>query len=472
MKMNLKKMIIALTGSAVMLGAFAPVLPAAQTAAAMEQADAQALEEQAPEAATPQAEAAEPVQPEALTPEQRLAQTTEEAVVNREVAVTDSKGEVERVAIARTGKQTATEKVDRAAAEKLQREVERGRSQWLLSPVEVVKNHAARYGFNAKSDTFSLITQVSVNGRGKAYVLVGHGRQYYIVELTQPVNSGHKRIWQIVSIKEATVVSKPSKPDVGSGVAGLDYNKVIKWQQNVDAGRELWRLDPLQVAKNEGRQYYGFRDNAKYTIIRRVESSSIARHGQIDLEVSQNGKTYRMILVRPFGNDKGAIWTTYRVYETAQPAKPDQDRERVLFKTDKYKQWRWYKAEYPEDMGVAVVYSRQLQMRAQQQQMPQPVFDELNQVDLTDKVALVAYLGGTSSRHDIGIEKVTVKGSQMTVNVRTKSPKLSAPDTRDLTYPADFVLVDRSLFTTGKTMNVTFVDQNGQELGKVAVNIR
>ena len=98
--------------------------------------------------------------------------------------------------------------------------------------------------------------------------------------------------------------------------------------------------------------------------------------------------------------------------------------------------------------------------------------DSLANVDLTDKVALLAYLGGTSSKHDIGIEKVTVKGNQMTVNVRAKSPRLTDPETRDLTYPSDYVLVDRDLFNVSGGMNVKFVDQNGEVLGKTTVTIR
>lgn len=470
MKMNLKKMIVAVTGGAVIMGAFAPVFLSGQTAAAMKWASVTSNQAQAaaPEKIASEEAATEPV---IVTPEQQIEQTTEEAVVNAEVAVTDSKGDVQRVAIANTGKETMSVAVDRVAAEKLQQEVERGNYVWLLDPVDVVKYNAAKYGFNQRTDTFTLISQISVAGRGKAYVLVGHGNQYYLVELTQPVSSGHKRIWQIVSIKEVSVTSKPGKPDTGSGVAGIDYNKVIKWQQNVDEGRELWRLDPMQVAKNEGKQYYGFRNNAQYTIIRKLNSSPICRHGQIDMEVIQNGKRYTMILVRPLGSDDGAIWTTYRVYETVvQPGKPEKpDSSQVIFQTNKYKQWKWYKPQYPQDMGVAVVYTRQMQMKAQQ--MPQAVLDQLNNVDLTDKVALVAYLGQTSSRHDIGIEKVVVKDSQMIVTVRAKSPMLNAPDTRDLTSPSDFVLVDRSLFK-GNTMNVTFVDQNGKVLGKVPVTIR
>lgn len=345
------------------------------------------------------------------------------------------------------------------------------RSPWRSDPVSVVKNNAAKYGFNAKTDSFTLVSQTSVNGKGKAYVLVGRKKDYYLVELTQRFGPAHKKTWQIVSVKEVPTKTKPGKPDVGPGVVGLDYNKVIRWQQNVDAGRDVWRLDPMQVAKIEGSQFYGFRDHAEYRVIRRLNSSPIARHGQIDIAVIQNGKRYIMILVRPFGSDAGAIWTTYRVYEAeVAPEPPVRPSERVLFQTNKYKEWTWYKPQYPEDMGVAVVYARQMQMKAQQ--IPQSVFDRLNQMDLTDKVALAAYLGGTSSRHGIGIERVAVKDNQMTVTVRAKSPRLNAPDTFDLVYPSDIVLVDRAVFSKTSPMNVTFIDQYGKVLGKTTVTLR
>lgn len=467
MNIRLKRLIVATTGAAVLSGAFIPVSLPEPAAAALKwvssgprQVLAASLEQSNP--ATVEVSAA----PSATaTAEELIEQPAEKVVVNSEVVVTDDKGEAKRVVVGNIGKETATVVVDATVVSQLQQAADSGKHLWLLDPVKVVKNDAAKYGFNAKTDTFTLISQISASNKSKAYVLVGHGSQYYLVELNQP---GGKKIWQIVSIREATAVTKPDKPVVGPGVVGLDYDKVIKWQQNVDEGRELWRLDPMEVAKREGKLYYGLGDKAQFTIVRKLSSSPIARHGQIDLKVSQNGKNYTMILVRPLGSDDGAIWTTYRVYETVvQPGKPS---DHVIFQTNAYKDWNWYKPQYPQGMGVAVVYSRQLQARAQT--VPQPVLDRLYNVNLTDKVALLAYLGGTSSRHDIGIEKVTVKGNQMTVNVRAKSPRLADPDTRDLVYPADFVLVDRSLFNVSGGMNVKFVDQNGKVLGKTTVTIR
>ena len=464
MNIKMKKLIATVTGGAIVMGVLAPLALTGE-AAALQQfaAESNAI------VAKGQAPINDTSASQVSTPEEQLAQA-EQAVIDTEVLVTDSNGAEQSIKIAGTGRQTNTIVEDSKAVKQLQQEVERGKSLWLLYPVAVVKKQAAKYGFNSKQDSFTLISQVSVGGKGKAYVLVGHGKQYYLVELSHPVGSYAKKIWQISSIKEVNVVAKPGKPDVGSGVVGLDYNKALKWQQNVDEGREQWRLDPLQVAKNEGKQFYGLKDNANFTIIRKLSSSQIARHGQIDLEVIQNGKRYVMILVRPFGSDAGAIWTTYRVYETSTaPQQPQKPVERVIFQTDKYKDWNWYKPEYPQEMGAAVIFARQMQLKSQQ--IPQSVFDKLNKENLNDKVALAVYLGGTSSVYKIGIEKVTVKGNQMTVNVRTKSPERNAFETRDLVYPADILMVDRKVFTEAGQMHVTFIDQNGKILSKVKVTV-
>ena len=467
MNIRLKKLLTAAIGTAVFAGAVMPSLLPGPTTAALKWASSGASQAQAAPAEQSDSPTVEvSASPSAIeTAEEQIEQPAEKVITNSEVVVTDDKGEAKRVVVDTVGKETAKIVVDSSVVNQLQQNVNSGKQLWLLNPVQVVKNNAAKYGFNAKSDSFTLISQISASHKSKAYVLVGHGSKYYLVELSQP---NGKRIWQIVSIREAAVVTKPDKPVVGNGVAGLDYNKVIKWQQNVDEGRELWRLDPMEVAKREGKLYYGLGDKAQFKIVRQLSSSSIARHGQIDLQVTQNGKNYTMILVRPLGSDDGAIWTTYKVYETV--VQPGQPSGKVIFQTNAYKDWHWQKPEYPQDMGVAVVYSRQLQMKAQT--VPQPVLDELSTVDLTDKVALLAYLGGTSSSHDIGIEKVTVKGNQMTVTVRAKSPRLNDPDIRDFVYPADYVLVDRNLFTVSGGMNVKFVDQDGKVLGKTTVTIR
>lgn len=465
MNSKYKKLVIAITGAAFIAGGLAPVFPHALAAIKW---DKKLPQTQA--AATPIAEEATPA---AIAD---LLQETEdnEQIMNTEAVITESNDAVRRVVISSIGKQTAVAPIEQVIADKLQQEVERGNQQWLLDPVAVIKNNAGKYGFDAKKDSFTLISQAanSPSRTGKAYVLVGHSTAFYIVELVQPASSSHNKIWQIISIKEATVnqPQKPNKPDVGPGVEGLDYDRVIKWQQAVDAGRELWRLNPIEVAKNEGKNY-GFSNKDQFTIIRKLNSSPLSRHGQIDVEVIHNDKKYTMILVKPFGGND-AIWTTYKVTGTVIKPGTPVISEKVLYSTDKYKNWQWFLPQYPQGTGVAAMYSYDLQAKSiKLQQVPQTVIDKLQNVDLTNKVALVAYLGGTSSSNNIGIEKVTVKGSDLTVTVRTRSPRIDAPMTMDYVNPSDYVLIDRKLFETTGDMNVTFIDQNKKVLGNIKISL-
>lgn len=266
--------------------------------------------------------------------------------------------------------------------------------------------------------------------------------------------------------KPRVVVSSRKPVDVGPGVEGLDYGKVIKWQQDVDAGRDLWRLDPLEVAKREGRAYYGFDDTDTFTVVRSQDASAIARHGQVDVEVKHGGKTYTMIIVRPFGGG-GAIWTTYRVTGAAVPQPP---AEKVVFQTNKFVGWDWYKGSYPAGMSMAVVADYAAQLKYDDR-IPEFVLARAKDVDYSEKVVLFAYLGMGGGADAIGIEKVTINGNSMTVYVRTRSIKPGEVETKNITNPSDFVAIDRSLVDIWGGVSITFVDQKGKVLGKHKISI-
>lgn len=389
----------------------------------------------------------------------------------RDAVVAAGDGTVEKIQIVETvaeAKQTVTVAVDAKAAQELQSQADHGQYAWMLLPLEVVRHNADKYGFSDK-DTFTLLSQTykGASGTGEAQVLVGHNDKYYRVYLTQPNGGGAKRIWVVSAISEVKVVkTSPKHPDVGPGVEGLDYSKVLKWQQNVDEGRELWRLDPLQVARNEGKDY-GFTDKAVFTVVKRVNSSAIARHGQIDVEVQQNGKTYTMILVRPFGSDDGAIWTVYSVTGVGKPD-PQPQPSKVLFETDKYAAWKWYKeqGQYPRDMAFATIVDYDAQLK-NDERIPEYVLEQVKNVDYSRKAVLLAYLGtAPSGGYDIGIEKVTMTGNNITVQVQTKSPAPKDMVTMVISHPADYITIDRSIVDIWGGVNVTFVDQYGKVLSK------
>lgn len=395
--------------------------------------------------------------------------------INSEAVIVEAGGETKRVAIVEAIAKPIVIAIDKATTEELQQEVTIGHKVWMLDPVEAIKNNADKYGFDSAKDSFTLVSRVykgEHSGIGEARVLVGHGGRYYLVNLIQPAGSGNDKIWQVNNIQEVKTVTEDSnqgKVDVGPGVEGLDYDKVIKWQQDVDAGRDRWRLDPLKVAQIEGKSY-GFTDKDTFTIIRQYSSTTIARHGQVNVEVNHNDKVYNMILVKPFGGGD-AIWTTYKV---TGPKKPDTDKPingKVIFNTNKYSTWQWLKNDYLNDMAFTVIVDYDAQA-AKDKRIPEMVLARAKDVDYNNKVAIFAYLGtAPSGGYGIGIEKATIKGNSMTVKVRTNSPAPGQPVTLAQTRPSDFITVDRNVVDIWGGVNITFVDEKGTVLNKTKITI-
>jgi len=386
-----------------------------------------------------------------------------------EAIVVKANGEEEQIAVVEAADQPVN--VDMVSAEELnslQKQVDADQKVWLLDPVLVLKNSADRYGFNDKEDTFTLLSADRTAGIAK--VLVGHGDKYYLVQLKQPAGIGSKRIWQVVSIQQVkAVIKKPStgggKVDVGPGVEGLDYDKVIKWQQAVDAGRDRWRLNPLEVARQEGKSY-GFSDQDMFTIIRQYSGTTLARHGQIDMEVKHEGRVYTMILVKPLGGGD-AIWTIYKVTGPVVPApQPPVAGEKILYSTNKYAAWQWYSDRYLKDMSFkAIVTSGDIKEN-------DVLAEKLKTIDFRNKLVLAAYLGSAGGGYDIGIEKVVLQGNHLTVQVHTKSPRPDEMTTKNITFPADYVVLDRQIADIWGGLNVTFIDQKGTTLQKMKITIR
>lgn len=258
------------------------------------------------------------------------------------------------------------------------------------------------------------------------------------------------------------------KAYIGAGVEGLDYDKMIKWQQNVDEGRELWRIDPMQVARVEGKKY-GFTEQDGFSIVKILRSSSISRYGQIDVEIMRQGKKHTMTLVKPFAQ-RDTIWTTYKVDGTLVSSDKSV-KTKVLFKTSKYKDWKFYRSEYPKDMFFTAIDNHNGRL-TYNNRISKELINQFKGSKFTNKLILFANMGASSAQSDIGIEKVTISGKNMTVYVHTKSPHPEQFITMNIIYPDDYVAIDRSLIEGQGTMKITFIDQNGTIIGKDKLKIK
>ncbi|MBC8014139.1 MAG: protease complex subunit PrcB family protein [Sporomusaceae bacterium] len=388
------------------------------------------------------------------------------------VVVLNKDGEFQKVIIEEMENENViTVAIDKELVEKRQQAVDAGEQNWLLDPVEVVRNDADKYGFDAKKDSITLVSPLEDTiSADKRKVLVRQGTQYYVVELIQPERLVGNKIWQVVSIKKVktTAAYTHKKPDIGPGVEGLDYDKVIKWQQNVDEGRELWRLDPMQVAKKEGKNY-GFTEQDTFTIVKKLNSSAISRHGQINIEVTHQGEKYTMILVKPFGGPD-AIWTIYKAHVIDNlPENPASTR--VLFETSKYKDWKFHSSQYPQDMFFATIVNFNGKL-TYDDRVPDNTVSKFKRSKFNNKLILFANMGTSPAQSAIGIEKVTLSGNDMIVYVHTKSPRPDEFITMNVIYPEDYVTIDVSILQEQGRVNITFVDQNGKVLSKNKLTVK
>lgn len=139
--------------------------------------------------------------------------------------------------------------------------------------------------------------------------------------------------------------------------------------------------------------------------------------------------------------------------------------EKTLFVSDKFAGWEWYKDAYPRDMAFAAVTGP-----GGGSAVPAAVLARAGDIDYSRKLLVAAYLGTGGGADAIGIERVSVSGSDMTVRVRTRSIRPGQAETLNVTNPADFVAIDRS--RAGDVQRVIFVDQKGAVLATAALELK
>lgn len=94
----------------------------------------------------------------------------------------------------------------------------------------------------------------------------------------------------------------------------VDQDRCGWLQQEVDQGRQTWRLDPLKVAKFEGKMA-GFLEEDVFTLI---SGPSIGEHsGTVEAEVAvvHEGKKYIIKLIQPVENGEKGIWDINSIKE-------------------------------------------------------------------------------------------------------------------------------------------------------------
>jgi len=96
----------------------------------------------------------------------------------------------------------------------------------------------------------------------------------------------------------------PTSIPTASDTTSVDMELARTYQNQVDAGREVWRLDPLEVAK---REIPPQKDISKDDSFRIVAEDRLA--GIVTCEIAKNnGEKYEAILIQPVRHGSGGIW--------------------------------------------------------------------------------------------------------------------------------------------------------------------
>ncbi|MDT8902705.1 hypothetical protein [Anaeroselena agilis] len=180
---------------------------------------------------------------------------------------------------------------------------------------------------------------------------------------------------------------------------------------------------------------------------------------KVDLE--RDGGSWVITTIRGIGDrNHPATYTPASFFPGAAllpvPAAPAE--RTTIFETAAFSEWSWAEAVYPADMafGIALQDPRPAGLTTT---VPGAVLDRL---DFGRQMLLFAHVGSVSPQgYGVGIAKVVRSGNDLTVTVRTKSPRDG--DTA-ATKTDDFLAVDRANLDFRKPVRIAFVDQYGTVL--------
>ena len=316
------------------------------------------------------------------------------------------------------------------------RDKERPAEQQSASPIAAVKAAAAKYGFDARHDSFSL--QWHSSTEAVVMVRTDNGKTFK-VRLTKLGDT-----WKIDS------VTKVVTGGTGDGVIHLG--------------------DPLEVVKANAATFGFDAYDDSFTLLSIAGGKAVVQvktSGQtfkVDLEKSSN--KWVITTIRGIGNSNyPATYRPASLYGykmlSATTGTVTTVTERTLYNNNDFADWTWNENAYPADMKVGVLLVKPVS--ADVADIPGIIVDKVESIDFSRQLVLYTHIGSVDSNgYGIGIEKVVQTGNDLTVTIRTKSPlenrRLSPTITNDV------IPLDRLTLNFDNPIHIQFVDQKGTTL--------
>ncbi|NPV53405.1 MAG: LysM peptidoglycan-binding domain-containing protein [Firmicutes bacterium] len=110
-------------------------------------------------------------------------------------------------------------------------------------------------------------------------------------------------------------VGEPTSNNVFTGQVALDWQALGKAQMRAYRGLDSWRLDSLEVAREEGKAYGFDPENDKFVLVDKIDKGQWSGTGEAKVAVLHGGRFFEIGLIQPFGPDAYAIWTINSIRE-------------------------------------------------------------------------------------------------------------------------------------------------------------
>ena len=105
----------------------------------------------------------------------------------------------------------------------------------------------------------------------------------------------------------ASPAASPSPPPIQTGAVPLDVAALQRIQQDVDQGHMPWRLDPLEVAREEGPKL-GFNATDRFELLSQAPNAASGTNHAI-VRATHAGRAFEIQLIQPVKIGPNGIWT-------------------------------------------------------------------------------------------------------------------------------------------------------------------
>lgn len=257
---------------------------------------------------------------------------------------------------------------------------------------------------------------------------------------------------------------------------GLPITKVLAAPSNAsqDSKEKDWsnsyKMDPVRAVR-ENADMYGFDSRRdRFTILDQsatkatVEVKTSGQTFKVNL-IKMRGNEWQITAIRGIGNSKyPATYTpaSFFTHRLTSPVVITPTTPQTLYQTNDFREWIWYESAFPRDMTFGALIQDPRLRGANL--VPDDIVAQMKNIDFSHQIIVYTHLGTVASNgYGIGIEKIIQTGNDLTVTVRSKSPRPGETVTA-ATKGYDYVTIERSQFDPRSPIRVTFINQNNTTL--------